>query len=156
MGRDDGKVRQAGGGVASDDAISGDARRLLIVFASDSLDQGATLAGIRSVAGRVPLIGCSTAGEISHGGPGDAGVVVIALGGEGFEASVGAATGASTRLRAAGAEAAACAGGLNGAHPNRVLIMLTDGLAGDQQEIVRGAYAAVGAGLPLVGGCAGD
>jgi hypothetical protein len=37
-----------------------------------------------------------------------------------------------------------------------VLIVLTDGLAGDQQEIVRGAYSAVGAGVPLVGGCAGD
>ena len=34
--------------------------------------------------------------------------------------------------------------------------MLTDGLAGDQQEIVRGAYSVAGAGIPLVGGCAGD
>jgi hypothetical protein len=36
------------------------------------------------------------------------------------------------------------------------LLLLTDGLAGDQQEIVRGAYAVLGAGVPLVGGCAGD
>jgi hypothetical protein len=35
-------------------------------------------------------------------------------------------------------------------------MLLTDGLAGDQQEIVRGAYGVVGAGVPLVGGCAGD
>jgi hypothetical protein len=41
-------------------------------------------------------------------------------------------------------------------HPNRVLILLTDGLAGDQQEIVRGAYGVIGASVPLVGGCAGD
>jgi hypothetical protein len=33
---------------------------------------------------------------------------------------------------------------------------LTDGFAGDQQEIVRGAYGVLGAGVPLVGGCAGD
>jgi hypothetical protein len=39
---------------------------------------------------------------------------------------------------------------------HRVLLMFTDGLAGDQQEIVRGAYSVVGAGIPLVGGCAGD
>lgn len=38
--------------------------------------------------------------------------------------------------------------------PHRALIMLTDGLAGDQQEIVR--HAVVGSGVPLVGGCAGD
>jgi hypothetical protein len=37
-----------------------------------------------------------------------------------------------------------------------VLLLLTDGLAGDQQEIVRGAYGVVGAEVPLVGGCAGD
>ena len=38
----------------------------------------------------------------------------------------------------------------------RVLLLLTDGLAGDQQEVVRGAYSVVGASTPLVGGCAGD
>jgi hypothetical protein len=37
-----------------------------------------------------------------------------------------------------------------------VLLLLTDGLAGDQAEIVRGAYRVVGAEVPLVGGCAGD
>jgi hypothetical protein len=37
-----------------------------------------------------------------------------------------------------------------------VLLLLTDGLAGDQQEVVRGAYSVVGAEVPLVGGCAGD
>jgi hypothetical protein len=36
------------------------------------------------------------------------------------------------------------------------LLLLTDGLAGDQQEIVRGAYGVLGAEVPLVGGCAGD
>jgi hypothetical protein len=40
--------------------------------------------------------------------------------------------------------------------PHRVLLLLADGLAGDQQEIVRGAYAVAGAAVPLVGGCAGD
>ncbi len=38
----------------------------------------------------------------------------------------------------------------------RALLLLTDGLAGDQQEIVRGAYGVLGASVPLVGGCAGD
>ncbi len=39
---------------------------------------------------------------------------------------------------------------------HRVLLVLSDGLAGDQEEIVRGAYSVVGAEVPLVGGCAGD
>lgn len=33
---------------------------------------------------------------------------------------------------------------------------MSDGLAGDQQEIVRGAHSVLGAVVPLVGGCAGD
>ena len=37
-----------------------------------------------------------------------------------------------------------------------VILLLTDGLGGDQMEVVRGAYAVVGAEIPLVGGCAGD
>ncbi|MDP8969893.1 MAG: FIST C-terminal domain-containing protein, partial [Actinomycetota bacterium] len=43
-----------------------------------------------------------------------------------------------------------------GAHPHQVLLLLSDGLSGDQQEVVRGAYEVVGAQVPLVGGCAGD
>jgi hypothetical protein len=82
--------------------------------------------------------------------------VVVGLGGPGFEARTAAAGDASTRLRDAGSEAASCLRDLEGDHPHRVLILLTDGLAGDQQEIVRGAYAVAGAGVPLVGGCAGD
>ena len=37
-----------------------------------------------------------------------------------------------------------------------VILLLTDGLGGDQMEVVRGAYGVVGAEIPLVGGCAGD
>jgi hypothetical protein len=37
-----------------------------------------------------------------------------------------------------------------------VLLLLSDGLAGDQQELVRGAHGVLGAAVPLVGGCAGD
>ena len=58
--------------------------RLLIVFAADRYEPAALLAGIRASSGATPLIGCSTAGEIASSGPGDAGVVVTALGGAGF------------------------------------------------------------------------
>ena len=65
------------------------------------------------------------------------------------------ATDASRDLRAAGAQAARCLIS-DEERPHRALMLLTDGLAGDQQEIVRGAYGVLGAGVPLVGGCAGD
>ena len=69
--------------------------------------------------------------------------------------STAAADCATRGLRGAGADAAACLREVD-ERPHRVLLLLTDGLAGDQQEIVRGAYGVVGAGVPLVGGCAGD
>jgi hypothetical protein len=31
---------------------------------------------------------------------------------------------------------------------------LSDGLGGNQEEVIRGAYSVVGASVPLVGGCA--
>src|ERR1700721_2932354 len=37
-----------------------------------------------------------------------------------------------------------------------VVVLLSDGLAGAQQEIGRGAHGVLGAAVPLVGGCAGD
>jgi hypothetical protein len=103
----------------------------------------------------VPLIGCTTSGEIATGGPGDSGVVVMALGGAGFSVATGVATGADSDLRGAGATAARCMSAVED-RPYRVMLLLTDALAGDQQEIVRGAYQVLGAAVPLVGGCAGD
>jgi hypothetical protein len=129
--------------------------KLLVVFASCDYDLDPLLAGIHSELGGVQLIGCSTAGEITSSGPGDAGVVITAIGGDGLDVTTAVAHGASEDLRGAGQTAASFAV-RGGRREHTVLLMLTDGLAGDQQEIVRGAYSVVGAGIPLVGGCAGD
>jgi hypothetical protein len=143
------------GEAAAGDALIADDAQLLLVFCSHSYDLDELLDSINRRSGGIPLIGCSTAGEIATNGPGDAGVVITALGGPGFAVTTGSAVNASEDLRAAGAEVAQCASALSD-HPHRVLVLLTDGLAGDQQEIVRGAYGVVGASVPLVGGCAGD
>jgi hypothetical protein len=143
------------GAAAATAALQGEDGKLVIVFASPSHDLVALLRGVRGHTGSVPLIGCSTAGEIAADGPGDAGVVVAALGGPGFVVRTAMAREASTRLRAAGEEVAVCAGDAP-LHAHQALILLTDGLAGDQTEVVRGVYSVVGAATPLVGGCAGD
>ena len=148
------KSRNAGFG-AADAAMRGPAPKLLLVFASEELDLPALLVGINERTSDAPLIGCSTAGEIATDGPGDAGVVVVALGGDGMSVETGVARNASASLRDAGATAAGCLEDLE-EREYRALLLLTDGLAGDQQEIVRGAYSVAGAGVPLVGGCAGD
>ncbi len=144
------------GQAATSLALDGsDQPQLLIVFCSDAYDLTALLGAINATSGGLPLVGCSTAGEIATDGPGDAGVVVVALGGSGFTARTVAVTGVSSRLRAAGAEAALVADDLD-VDSHRLLLLLTDGLAGNQQDVVRGAYSVLGAGVPLVGGCAGD
>jgi hypothetical protein len=135
--------------------MAGRPAELVVVFSSDAYDLTELLRGVNDASGGVPLVGCSTAGEIASNGPSDAGVVVMALGGEGFSVATAAATGASGRLRQAGAEVAGCLSSLD-PRPHKALLLLSDGLGGDQQEVVRGAYGVVGASVPLVGGCAGD
>lgn len=142
------------GADAAAQALQGGEAALLVVFAAHHYDAAALLRAVRIVAPDVPLVGCSTAGEIATSGPGDAGVVVTALGGPGL--AVRTASGdTKLGLREAGAAAATCIEGMP-AGEYQVLLLLTDGLAGDQQEIVRGAYGVAGATVPLVGGCAGD
>jgi len=155
VGRSSETAARDAGREAAEQAITGADPKLLIVFCSDSYDLTELLAGINERSGEAPLIGCSTAGEIATSGPGDAGVVVAALGGDGFSVATASATNASEDLRGAGERAASCFEALD-EREHRALVLLTDGLSGNQQEIVRGAHAVLGAGVPLVGGCAGD
>lgn len=154
VGASDATDAAVAGAEATKTAIAGDDVRLLVVFASDDYDLRQLVNGIADVAPEVPLIGCSTAGEIRGNGAGDHSVVVTAFGGD-FTVGTSVARGAAADLHHAGAVVAGAAGAL-GDEPHRILILLSDGLAGDQQEIVRGAYATLGAAVPLVGGCAGD
>lgn len=135
-------------------ALRGPDPCVVLAFASDDLDLEAFAAGLVAVAGDVPVVGCSTAGEIGPGGISDGSAVVVAFGGPGFRARTALARDASADLRRAGADVTSAAHPEDGAH--RAVILLSDGLAGDQQEVVRGAYSVAGAVIPLVGGCAGD
>jgi hypothetical protein len=153
VGQAEGTEPEAGARAADRALVHADAK-LLIVFCSESLDLPAVLRQVNQRSGGVPLIGCSTSGEIAPSGSGTGSVVVTALGGDGFSIRTAAASPASRDLRAAGATAAGCLAGIE-ERPHRVLLLLTDGLAGDQREILRGVYRVLGAGVPLVGGCVG-
>lgn len=155
VGQSAGRDAFTSGSEATSAALQGDDPKLVIVFCSQAYNLPDLIRGVRESAPGIPLVGCSTAGEISTGGPSDSTVVVAALGGPGFRVSTASAADVRGRLRDAGADVAACIGGVEGS-AYRVLLMLTDGLSGDQDEVVRGAYSVVGAAVPLVGGCAGD
>jgi hypothetical protein len=155
VGRSSSSSAAEAGDEAALTAIAGRDPKLLIVFCSHSYDLQALLDAINQRSHDVPLIGCSTAGEIAASGVRDSSVVVTAVGGDGFSVRTSAAINASANLRQSGADAAGALTELED-REHKVLMLLTDGLAGDQQEIVRGAYSVAGAGVPLVGGCAGD
>ncbi|HWH93129.1 MAG TPA: FIST N-terminal domain-containing protein [Baekduia sp.] len=126
---------------------------LLIVFASGAYDLRPLAAEISDVAAGIPVVGCSSAGEIDASGAGVGSVVVLALGGEGLSFSATAVR-AADDARDAGARAAACVGDVVD-RDHQVLLLLSDGPAHRQPSIVRGAYSVAGAGVPLVGGAAG-
>jgi hypothetical protein len=147
-------AREAGA-TAVAQALTGEDAKLLVVFCSDDYDVAALIEGVRSGAPGVPLVGCSTAGEIAVDGPGDQSVVVLALGGAGFSVATSSADASDGNLRAAAEHVAGCVAQVE-RRAHRVMLLLSDGLGGDQQEIVRGAYGVLGAEVPLVGGCAGD
>ena len=136
-------------------AVTGTDAKLLLVFAAIGHDAARLAEGVRAAVPGVPVIGCSTHGEIEPGGPHDGSVVVTALGGPGFAVSTAAVPQISGRQREAGAQVAACVSALPDA-PHRVLLLLTDGLARDQELVLRGAYEVLGATVPLFGGAAGD
>jgi hypothetical protein len=135
-------------------AQTGPDPKLLILFTAITHDTEGVLAGVADAAPGVPVIGCTTHGEIGPGGPTDGTVTVAALGGAGLEIATCVAEQVSGRQADAGYEVAACMREV--AQPHRVLLLLTDGLVRDQESIVRGCYRALGAGIPLFGGAAAD
>ncbi|MBP2476695.1 hypothetical protein JOF53_005567 [Crossiella equi] len=136
-------------------AITGPRPQLLLVFASTGYDPGPVAEGISAVAPGVPVVGCSSTGEISPDGSRSGSLVVIAFGGIGFTVRTAVADRLASRQREAGAEVAAAAADRSGL-PHQVVLLLTDSLARDQESILRGCYSVLGAGVPMVGGAAGE
>lgn len=129
--------------------------KLVLLFASPSHPLETLAAQVNGRIGEALLIGCSTAGELAPGHSGVGGLVLWALGGEGISVATGWGEATGGGLRQAASQAAGC---LRQVHRRRhtVLVLLADGLGGDQMEVVRGAYDIAGVDVPLVGGCAGD
>ncbi len=155
VGRSDATDAYAAGAAATRGALRHHDPGLLLACFSIVHDPERLARGVADAAPGVPVIGCSTHGEIGPDGPRDGTVVVCAVGGAGFSVATRASTNTSRRQRAAGAEVAQCVREV-GDHPYKVLFMLTDGLTRGQEEIVRGAYGVVGARVPLFGGAAAD
>jgi hypothetical protein len=145
----------AAGREAATAALDGRTPVVVFVFCSVGYHVPELFDGIRAQAGPdTVIVGCTTSGQIGGGAVSRDGVSVTAWGGAGFAVRTHVSRNVSDRLRDAGVEAASSLGAVD--QPHRALLMLCDGLTGNQHEIVRGAFSVAGAVVPLVGGCAGD
>jgi len=130
--------------------------KLTIIYCSPAYNLAEVSSLVKASIGSGELIGCSTSGELIRNQALDGGLLIWALGGEGFAVTTGEGQGASeTGLRQAAFDASQCLNRLE-RKKHTILFLLADGLCGDQMEVVRGAYDVAGATVPLVGGCAGD
>ena len=129
--------------------------RLLIVLAAPRYPLEGLADGLQQRVPGCEVIGCSTSGEIAPAGALTHALVLWALGGTEVRVSTGWGESREQGLRQAAAQAASCVERLE-RRKHTVMVLLSDGLGGDQMEVVRGAYDASGIDVPLVGGCAGD
>jgi hypothetical protein len=146
------------------DAIAGLDHRpaaLIMVFASVRYDLTRLIAGIREVTGSTPLVGASSNGHFHNGRatPPAAGVAVLALSAGPYQFGVGSIAGVRDNAFESGrdlARAARAAVSSDQRGPYTALLLLTDGIAGNQQALLSGTHKVIGAGVPIVGGVAGD
>jgi hypothetical protein len=149
-------------------ALAGPDTRAMFVFTSSGASADKVAAAVveqTTAAGLadLPVLGCSTAGHLGSGGSGtdpdagrpepDIGATAVAIGGD-IDIATAIEGDLHRRPRDAGRALAAKL------QPPRhrdhhLAILLTDVVAGDHPEMVRGAYSEWGATMPIAGGVAG-
>ena len=148
----------AGGGRAPANAVEraiaalGHEPGLVLVFPSGDVDPGTVAAEAQEAAGSALVAGMTGTAVIGAEGVVDVGCSAIAFS-ESLPAGVGTAR--ADDARAAGREATARALAAIDDAPHGVLLLFVDSEAGDQAEIVAGAYTVAGGRIPLAGGAAG-
>ena len=151
----------AAGVKAASEAVSdlnGEEPAVFFVFSTPRYDLEQLLRGIRSVHACAHIVGATTAGEIARGqhlGKG-VGVSVLALSQGGYQFGVASASHIAGRLDEMGKTLTRTARDSAGATPHSVAVVFADCLAGDLQQLFRGAYRITGPKTPLVGGAASD
>ncbi len=128
----------------------------LVVLGSPRFDHAQLLAGIISVTGNVPMVGGTTAGEISTSGFSTESVVIMALSSD----VLGFVTGIGLNMRQ---DETACGVALAEDLGNKIptkealsLLIFPDGMGGDGVKVIEGLHSVMGAGFEIVGGYLGD
>ncbi|MBN1793939.1 MAG: FIST C-terminal domain-containing protein [Candidatus Omnitrophica bacterium] len=138
---------------------------IAFTFASSRYAPEDLLRGIKTVLGAVPVIGATTAGELSPKGVDSDTCIVMCLFSDNLNISIGLGEECGRNSRAAGHH---CAHAANKALLEQIkkysvsgrerlcFIALFDGLRGNGSNIIRGIQEALGTSFPIVGGAAAD
>ena len=129
--------------------------RCAIVLGSSWLDQAALLRGVRSIV-QGPLIGGSTAGEITPEGPKSHSCVVLAIAEEAFACSIGFGSELEHHPRVAGYQAAQQASRQFTGVKRTGFLLFGDGLSRGYTEVLRGVQEVLGTSSLVTGGLMGD
>jgi hypothetical protein len=130
--------------------------KVLIVFAAMRFNHRELLSGITSVAGNVPMVGGTTAGEISSSGFSTGSVVVMALGNEELEFVTGIGHHISVDETACSAELINDILSKVAYDPNASLLVFPNGMGGDGLKVLEGLQLGLGKDFEITGGCLGD
>jgi len=139
-------------------ALAGEPPALVIVFTTHRYNLPELLAGIRSVTGAAVLTGATTAGQIVQGEHMEfgAGVSVLVLTAGGYRFGVASASHIRGNLDRAGQEIARASRAAAGPTPHSAVLLFSDCLSGNLQELVQGIYRITGPRTPIAGGAAID
>lgn len=129
---------------------------LLLVFGSISFDQDKLIEGVAAMAPGVPMVGCSTAGEISTEGLSTSKTVVImAIHSDQMRVHTAAGHHILWNSRQAGAELASTIQYNSHNYASSALVF-ADVIAGGGEETILGLQDRLGMSFPLFGGAASD
>jgi hypothetical protein len=128
----------------------------LVVFASSAFDYELLLKELKARCNPALLVGSSSAGEFTHAGSGSGTASALAIRSDEIVLSVSLGSGVSRDGRAAARELVAGFQGLDGHHPYRAALVMTDALAGHAEALVDELTLLTSGRYLLAGGGAGD
>jgi len=132
---------------------------LIVLFSSTIYDTHAVHESALLAAHGVPLVGCSVSsgGSFAETGSARPGISATHIPAGDTVFGIGSVSDLGSNLADGARRASVIARERAGeVHPHSALMLLSDGLAGDLREIVRGAHQATGPSVPTIGGAAGD
>ncbi len=143
------------------DELQADRAAVVLLFVPPTLSRDAVADALQDRFARVPVVGCSTAGEIGPLGSGEQGIVGVSLPSKHFAVAIERIDGLADFAFADGAQIAARlvdvleTRGRKPAPDSTFTLLLVDGLSAREEDIA-GAVAASLPGIPFCGGSAGD